>query len=302
VVESVDPMYTDDATVPNMKYTFQDAFAEILPHTAPEYFWQKTRGGELEFAVPGWDVTTVDYAVALSMHKAPLSPKLTLRRIAKGLGNPRSPYVINKYLAERGDTRVKDWASWVANAKFENDEQRASAENAIGDQDPRAEPGSISYLKMQSVLRMVILKVMYENDIDVFVNPEQTTAPYKLGFAGEPEVNDRPQISCCTAFTALGGMPEMDVPAGFTTISYDPQYVLAPDKKDYLEVTGTVESKMPPMPISMMFWAGPGGDASVIKAASAYESATHHRKPPAAFGPVGPKTKTHTSDGVNASK
>ena len=44
---------------------------------------------------------------------------------ASGSANPRSPYVINKYLAERGDARVKDWASWVANAKFENDEQRA---------------------------------------------------------------------------------------------------------------------------------------------------------------------------------
>jgi amidase len=141
---------------------------------------------------------------------------------------------------------------------------------------------------------------MYENKIDVFVNPEQTTAPYKLGFAGEPEVNDRSQISCCTAFTALGGMPEMDVPAGFTTISYDPQYVLAPDKKDYLEVTGTVESTMPPMPVSMMFWAGPGSDASVIKASSAYESATHHRKPPPAFGPVTKKGATPPSTAVSS--
>lgn len=300
IVESVDPMYQDDPAVPNLKYTFQDAFAEIMPHNAPEYFWQKTPDGKLEFAVPGWDVTTVDYAVALAMHKAPLSPKLNLRRISARLGNPRSPYVINKYLAERGDSRVTDWKAWVANAKFENDEARASAENAIADQDPRAEPDSISYLKMQSVLRMVILKVMYENDIDVFVNPEQTTAPYKLGFAGEPEVNDRPQISCCTAFTALGGMPEMDVPAGFTTISYDPQYVLSPDQKTYLEVTGTVASEMPPMPISMMFWAGPGSDASVIKAASAYESATHHRRPPPAFGPVTKKGSTPSSTSASS--
>jgi amidase len=289
LVESVDPMYADDPSVPNMKYTFQDAFAEVLPHALPEYFWQKTRSGELEFAVPGWDVTSTDYAVALAMRKAPLSPKLTLRRISKGLTNPRGTYVINKYLAERGDTRVKDWASWVANAKFENDEQRAGAANAVGKQDLRPDPNGISYLKMQSALRMVILKVMYENGIDVFVNPEQTTAPYKLGYAGEPEVNDRPQISCCTAFTALGGMPEMDVPAGFTTISYDSQYELDADKKDYVEVTGTVESKMPPMPVSMMFWAGPGADAAVIKAGSAYESATHHRKPPPAFGPVSGK-------------
>jgi hypothetical protein len=72
--------------VPNIKYTFQQAFAEILPHNVPEYFWQKLPNGELEFAVPGWDVTSVDYLVALSMGKAPLSEKLTLRRISQRLG------------------------------------------------------------------------------------------------------------------------------------------------------------------------------------------------------------------------
>src|SRR4029434_5768960 len=102
------------------------------------YFWQKTPTGELEFAVPGWDVTTVDYLVALSMGKAALSEKLTLRRISQRLGNPSSPFVINKYLAERGDSRVKDWASWVANAKFKDDEAKVRAQNAVGKEDPRA--------------------------------------------------------------------------------------------------------------------------------------------------------------------
>jgi Asp-tRNA(Asn)/Glu-tRNA(Gln) amidotransferase A subunit family amidase len=46
------------------------------------------------------------------------------------------------------------------------------------------------------------------------------------------------------------------------------------------------------MPISMMFWAGPGSDSSVIKVASAYESATHHRVPPPAFGPLASKTRS----------
>jgi hypothetical protein len=69
-------------------------------------------------------VTSVDYAVAVAMGKAPLSEKLTLRRISQRLGNPSSPFTMNKYLAERGDERVKDWASWVANSKFENDEAR----------------------------------------------------------------------------------------------------------------------------------------------------------------------------------
>ena len=41
-----------------------------------------------------------------------------------------------------------------------------------------------------------------------------------------------------------------------------------------------------PMPISLMFWAGPDADADLIKAVSAYEAATHHRVPPPAFEPL----------------
>ncbi len=290
LVESVDPLYADDPDVPNMTYTFQDAFAEILPHNVPEYFWQTTRSGELEFAVPGWDVRTVDYAIALSLHEAPLSDKINLRRISgAGLANPSSPYIFNKYLKERGDSRVKDWASWVANAKFKTESERARAQNAIADKDPRASSDAVSYLKMQAVLRMVILKVMYENKIDLFVNPEQTTPPYLLGGAEEPEVNDRPAHSCCARFTALLGGPEIEVPAGYVRTVYDPHYVLSADKEEYIEVTGSVKSQLPyPMPISMMFWAGPGTESDLIKAASAYEAATHHRVPPPAFGPLAP--------------
>ena len=89
------------------------------------------------------------------------------------------------------------------------------------------------------------------------------------------------------ALTALLGGPEIEVPAGYVRITYDPKYVLSADKKGYTAVTGSVESQLPhPMPISMMFWSGPGSDADVIKAASAYEAATHHRVPPPAFGPL----------------
>ena len=287
IVESADPMYTDDPTVPNMTYTFQDAMAEILPHAVPEYFFRKNAKGELEFSVPGWDVTSVDYDVALSLHKAPLSPKINLRSIPKGYTNPAGIFLTDQYLAGRGDARVKDWPSWVANATFKTEEEKARAMNAAISHDPRPRTDQITYLEMQSVLRMIILKVMYENKIDVFVNPEQTTTPYLLGGALEPEVNDRGTQSCCQGFTALLGGPEADVPAGYATVTYDPKYVLSADQKKYIAVTGDLETKLPhPMPISIMFWAGPGGDADVIKVASAYESATHHRVPPPAFGPL----------------
>jgi Asp-tRNA(Asn)/Glu-tRNA(Gln) amidotransferase A subunit family amidase len=289
LVESVDPLYPDDLAIPNMKYTFRDAIAEIMPHWAPEVFWLTSPSGNLEFAVPGFDVRTTDYAVALALGKAPLSDRLNLRRISNGggLGDPESAFAWNVYLSQRGDTRVKDWASFVANTKFRDDAQRAGSENAVRDQDPRQDPGTVSYLKMQEVLRLIVLNVMHKNNIDVFVNPEHTLPPPLLGGPGEPPVNNRPTDSCCAAFTALLGGPEIAVPAGYTQTSYEPRYVLSADKKQYRTVTGAVQSRLPhPMPISLMFWAGPGSDTAVIKAASAYETATHHRVPPPSFGPV----------------
>jgi len=295
LVETYDPLYPDDPDVPNVAYTFQDAMAEVLPHTVPEYFYRKSPDGSLTYAVPGWDVRSEAYDVALSRHKAPLSVKINLRSISQGfLANPSPLFNMDRYLAERGDARVKDVASWFANSKFKSDEERAAAENAVGKTDPRPGPDGVSYLEMQSVYRMILLKVMYENKIDVFVNPEQTTPPYLLGGAPEPEVNNRASISCCTAFTALLGAPEAVVPAGYTTVTFDPKYVLNDDKKQYVATTGTVESKLPhPMPISLMVWSGPGSDADVIKVASAYEAATHYRIPPPSFGPVHGEHATH---------
>jgi Asp-tRNA(Asn)/Glu-tRNA(Gln) amidotransferase A subunit family amidase len=287
IVESVDPLYADDPNVTNMKYTFRDAFAEIVAHNIPEYFWQTTGSGELEFAVPGWDVRTIDYAIALALGQAPLSERLNLRRISSRLDNFKSPFTVNKYLRERGDARIKDWAAWVANAKWENDNHRTMAENAVGVQDLRTRPGTLSYVQMQTVLRLVVLKVMHENGIDLFVNPENTLPHYKLGGPGEPGINNRGTASCCQVFTALLGGPEIEVPAGYNRIVYEPRYVLTEDRTRYRTVTGDVQSLLPhPMPISMMFWSGPGSDSDVIKAASAYEAATRHRVPPPAFGPL----------------
>jgi Asp-tRNA(Asn)/Glu-tRNA(Gln) amidotransferase A subunit family amidase len=100
-------------------------------------------------------------------------------------------------------------------------------------------------------------------------------------------VDDRDTNSCCARFTPLLGGPEIEVPAGYNRVVYEPRYQLSSDKKRYVSVTGTERSLLPvPMPISMMFWGGPGSDAILIRIASAYESATRHRVPPPGFGPV----------------
>jgi Asp-tRNA(Asn)/Glu-tRNA(Gln) amidotransferase A subunit family amidase len=292
LVESYDPSYpgvfpgiTDDPDVPNMGYTFQDALAEIMPLSVPEYFHQKT-GGALEFAVPGWDVTTKDYAVALGLGDAPLSENLNLRRISSGLDNAgRGHFNTATYLTERGDTRVYDWKTWCDNEKFNEDSDRRACENAVDVQDLRATQG-IDRVKMREVMRLVVEKVMHENGIDAFVDLENSLPHQKIGGPTDPTVFGR-GASGYQSFTATIGIPEIIVPAGYNQIVYEPQFQLTADKTRIIQVTGTEQSLLPvPMPIAMQLWAGPGDESSLIKIASAYQAATHHRVPPPDFGPL----------------
>jgi Asp-tRNA(Asn)/Glu-tRNA(Gln) amidotransferase A subunit family amidase len=281
LVESVEPLYGDDPGIPNMLYTFQDAFAEILPRLMPGVFSRTTSSGARQYAVPGYDVTSYDYLLLLSRGEAPLSSNLNLRTIAGG-GPDALPFKfeIERYLLDRGDARIKNWADWVANAKFRDDSSRAGAENWVLMNDVGAE-GKTDRLAMSHVARLAILKVMHENNIDVFVNPENTTPPGKIG---GPSIGPG---SCCGGFTALLQIPQMVVPAGYTQVVYEGRYALNTAKTNYTSVLNTQQSSLPkPMPISMMFWAGPGDEPKLLKATSAYEAATKHRMPPPAFGPV----------------
>src|SRR5262245_16991054 len=109
-----------------------------------------------------------------------------------------------------------------------------------------------------------------------------TIPPGKTGGAQEPTVAGRGASGF--AITNLLGVPEIIVPAGFNDVVYEPQFVLSDDRKSYTPTAGTVASKLShPLPFSLEYWAGPGDEPVVLKVASAYEAATQHRKPPAAF-------------------
>ncbi len=286
LVESVDPLYPDDPTVPDMEYTFQDALAEILPIHMPEYFSKTTDSGALEFAVPGQDVTTKRYLVRVGEEKAPLSPNLNLRRVSRAPPTRSFAFHIDQYLDRRGDERVKDMASLNANTKYFSDVARAGSENWVAVDDISSD-GNTERMKMREVMRLVLVKVMRENGLDVLVNPENTVPHQKLGGPSEPSVNGRSASGATQAITALLGVPEIVVPAGFNQVVYEPRFVLNAARNDYNAVTGDARSLLDtPLPVSMMFWAGPGDEAAVLKAASAYEAATRHRLPPPAFGPL----------------
>ena len=286
LVESVDPLHPDDPDVPNMEYSFQDALAEVLPIHMPEYFHKTTADGDLEFAVPGHDVTSTRYLVQLAEGDAPLSPRINLRRVVLSPPSRSFAFHIDQYLVRRGDERVTDIASLDANTKYFSAAAEAGSANWAVLDDIRAE-GNTERMQMRAVLQLVLARVMRENRLDVLVNPENTLPHQKVGGPSEPSVNGRGASGSTQTITALIGVPEIVVPAGFNDVVYEPRFVLNAAGDGYNAVPGDERSLLDtPLPISMMFWAGAGEEAAVLKAASAYEAATRHRVPPPDFGPL----------------
>ena len=286
LVESVDPLYPNDPTVPDMEYTFEDALAEVLPIHMPEYFFTTTEDGDLEFAVPGHDVTSKRYLVQLAEGDAPLSPGINLRRVVLSPPSRSFAFHIDQYLARRGDERVTDIASLDANTKYFSAAAEAGSANWAVLDDVRA-AGNTERMQMRAVLQLVLARVMRENRLDVLVNPENTLPHQKVGGPSEPSVNGRGASGSTQTITALIGVPEIVVPAGFNDVVYEPRFVLNEAGDRYDAVPGHERSVLDtPLPIGMMFWAGPGDEAAVLKAASAYEAATRHRAPPPDFGPL----------------
>jgi Asp-tRNA(Asn)/Glu-tRNA(Gln) amidotransferase A subunit family amidase len=296
LVETPTPQFPDDPSVSNVTYTFADALSELLPRFMPEVFTRKDKDGKLYFEVPGYDVTSYDYLIKLSNRQAPLTSKIDITNFSSFAATPcmtnlcsNTVFDLDRYLIARGDTRIKSWKDWVANAKFKTNESEAGAKNWLLFTDHTA-PGKAERLARSQVARMALMRVMYENKIDAFVHAENTVPTPKI---------QGPNVGAISldGISPFFQIPRIVVPAGSTDVVYEPVYALNADKTDYVSVLppDVQKSKLKhPMPISITFFAGQGEEPTLIKIGSAYESATHHRFAPPDFGPVSARHKPET--------
>ncbi len=290
LVETVDPRYPDDPAIPNMAYTFNHAIAEMVPYQMPEVFSWKEKGKPV-FEVPGWDVASRKYLVAVATHKAPLPANMNFNKI---FANPPADpdavtayhfaYDFAKYLTLRNDAKVNDWATLNANAKYFNDTRRAAMKNWENkEMDIRTD--AVAYtIRRRDTLRTVMTKVLRQNNIDVFVNPVNPTLPEKIGGATVGGSGSATGYG----YGAMLGIPEVFVPGGFSETIVDAKFKLNEDSTKYEGEWGTEPTKLSGigLPYNVAFWAEPGQEANLIKIASAYEAASKHRKAPPGFGPV----------------
>ena len=86
--------------------------------------------------------------------------------------------------------------------------------------------GKSERILMRFAAKLVLLNVMRENNIDVFVAPENTLPQRLIGGPSEPNVKGRGGTGANQTHTALLGIPEIVVPAGFNQIVFEPEFAL----------------------------------------------------------------------------
>jgi hypothetical protein len=231
----------------------------------------------------------------LSRREAPLTKAVNMTNFANFAGtrcfSPACSDVrfdIDRYLKERGDAKITTWKEWVANAKFEDSGATAGAAN-WANLKGHAEEGKSDRIARSQIARMALMKMMYENNIVAFVHAENTVpTPKLLG----PNVG----TTSLDGITPFFQIPKIVVPAGFTEVEVAPVFALNPAKTGYVSTLppGAKQSVLDrPMPIAITFFSGQGEESTLIKIGTAYESATHHRKPPPSFGPVATAAASH---------
>jgi Asp-tRNA(Asn)/Glu-tRNA(Gln) amidotransferase A subunit family amidase len=314
LVESSDPLWPDDPAIENMRTSYTQALAALVPVFFPDLLYRLNNAGEpvfpefaaairpTEFA-PGkvlgsGTMTPVDYMLALADGRVTPPRALNIRTIQTLSAERQFRFHVAQYLSRRGadwsargfkETLI-DWPALNARSKFWSDEQRASWKNWEEVDTVRAPLGErqsvAERIMLRELLRRVEMKVIQENRLDVVVRLHTSLPPGKIGLAPWP--GPKGDTRGDLRMGPYAGETEVLIPAGYVRTIYDPQFVLSPDKRNYVAVNSDTPTMLPApgLPFSLVFRAEPGAEDRILKVASAYEAASKRRVAPPAYGPL----------------
>jgi amidase len=313
LVESLTPGWVDDPQVENMTTTFDRAIAELVPVLYPDLLYRLNAAREPLYPAFAAKVKPTPFAPGVIKGTGTMAPADWMVRWADGLEQTPPNLTLRDLLGGGGDTgsrtfrfhipqylsrRAKDWAdrgfketlvdwpSLNARSKFWGDDQRAAFKNWEDISSLHSPPKGIAEnIQRRELLRRLLMKVIYENKLDLLIQVHTTLPPGRIGLAPEPVLNNR-LISYPLGPNA--GLTEILIPAGYVQTAYDPRFELTTDangRKVYRTVTSTVPTEIPApgLPFSINFLVEPGMEHVALKAATAYQAASKRRVPPPMF-------------------
>jgi amidase len=218
-------------------------------------------------------------ATLLDLHADPtrVPPSLSLRSLNTPAVEGEGKYMMNRYLQERGDANIKSNADLISKARFYEDPNFPDRKQARQAAERATVLDTSTRLQTRSAFQNLLLQCMQEQRLDALVSPMSTVPPRKLTAPREPNANGRSPIGW--SFIGQQGFPAITVPAGFTTEIWD----RVRDDNGGTRLAGPLKASLP---VGVDFIARPFDEAMLFRIASAYETATRHRKPPPDFGPV----------------
>jgi amidase len=197
----------------------------------------------------------------------------SLRNVGPSSSTGELTYVLSRYLKGRGDANIQTINDLVTKSHFWVDPNMGSSE--LGSLTSAAAVPTLDTTSKQVrrfTLEQIVRQKMVRDGIDVVICPTTTIPTYVLTNPTEPSIHGRPS----NGFSTLGanGIPELTVPAGFTTVVYDRE------RSNPSVLTGPIPVKLP---FGMLLQGLPFSEPLLLRVAAAYEAATHMRVPPPEF-------------------
>ncbi len=207
----------------------------------------------------------------------------TVRNIAGASNAGMSKYMVNRYLRERGDANIRSVRDLIDKSRFYQDIRPEAGfvdrKAALEDMNSSMTLDMANVFQDRFAYQQFVLQCMAQENLDAMVSPSGNVPAYILGAPTEPPLAGRTN----SVWGLLGqhGIPTLSVPAGFTTHVFD--RVRDAAAHGGTRLVGPVPAKLP---VGIMFFGRPFSEPTLIRIASAYETATKHRIPPPDFGPV----------------
>lgn len=282
---------------------FTDCLRRLVPELDNKLF---TKRFPEQFPVDANGKPTKDHtAILLDMRMDPskVPAKLTLRDFGSSAPDGQNKYMLNLYLRERGDAKIKSNADLLAHSNFHLDATFPDREKSRESAEKVNEYNMAERILRRFSVQQTILACMAEQKLDALIYPTSNLPPTKLGAPQGPPANGR-NGGGVWSFLGAQGFPVITVPAGFTTEVYDlvrdPTAPKTPedawgsggggggggDRLPGDERTRLVGPIKAALPVGIDFVGKPFDEPVIIRIAAAYEAATKHRHPPESFGPI----------------